>query len=99
MRLTTQQRQMIRRFAAQLAGHNCRIRLFGSRLDDSARGGDVDLILECSEPVADPADLSSRLAALISRALHGRKVDVIVSAPNLRRLPIHELASEQGETL
>ena len=75
------------------------MRLFGSRLDDSARGGDLDLMLELPEPVANPALLAARLSAQVSRLMHGRKVDVLLSAPNLMRLPIHDMAFKEGKLL
>jgi len=55
MRLTPSQIQGIRRIPRRLAGEQAGIRVFGSRLDDRARGGDLDLLLELPEPVANPA--------------------------------------------
>jgi uncharacterized protein len=70
--------------------------LFGSRVRDEARGGDVDLLLEVDSEVAEPALLAARLAAKVSRSMHGRKVDVLIKAPNLLHLPIHTIALAQG---
>ena len=75
------------------------MRVFGSRLDDAARGGDLDLMLELSEPVDNPALMAAQMAARVSRIMNGRKVDVLLSAPNLMRLPIHDLAFKEGELL
>lgn len=96
MRLTPEQIALIRTAAAQLAGSAARVWLFGSRVRDDARGGDVDLMLELNEEVAEPAQLSARLAARVSRAMHGRKVDVLIKAPNLLTLPIHAVALAEG---
>lgn len=96
MRLTAEQIAIIRASVAQLAGDAAHVWLFGSRVHDDARGGDVDLLLELDEAVAEPAQLSARLSTLISRAMHGRKVDVLIKAPNLKRLPIHAIALEEG---
>jgi predicted nucleotidyltransferase len=89
----------LKRMAAEMAGPTARLRLFGSRLDDAARGGDVDLLLELAEPVAEPALLVARFAARASRLMQGRKVDVVLSAPNLRRQAIHEQAARSGVLL
>jgi predicted nucleotidyltransferase len=86
-------------YAHEIAGEQARVRVFGSRLDDTARGGDLDLLLETPEPVANPALVAARLSARVSRLMHGRKVDVIVAAPNLKRLPIHDVASREGQLL
>ena len=96
MRITPDQIVAIRKGVSQLAGDAARIWLFGSRVHDEARGGDVDLLLELDEAVAEPAQLSARLAAHVSRAMYGRKVDVVIKAPNLQLLPIHRIALAEG---
>ena len=96
MRLTDMQIQTIRQLAQQIVGANATVRVFGSRLDDTARGGDLDLMLELSEPVGNPALMAAQMSAQVSRAMHGRKVDVLLSAPNLIRLPIHDVAFKEG---
>ena len=75
------------------------MRVFGSRIDDTQQGGDLDLMLELPEPVENPAFLAAQLAAKVSRLMNGRKVDVLLSAPNLMRLPIHDVAFKEGVIL
>jgi predicted nucleotidyltransferase len=99
MRLTPAQVEAIRHSAALLAGDAARVWLFGSRVHDDARGGDVDLLLELDDPVAEPAQLTARLATQVSRVMHGRKVDVLIKAPNLQHLPIHTIALAEGVRL
>jgi predicted nucleotidyltransferase len=99
MRLTDHQIRIIRQLARQVAGEETHVRVFGSRLDDAAQGGDIDLMLELPEPVDNPALMAARMAAQVSRAMHGRKVDVLLSAPNLMRLPIHDIAFKEGQLL
>jgi predicted nucleotidyltransferase len=99
MRLTDDQIQTIRHLALQVAGAQCCVRVFGSRLDDAAHGGDLDLMLELQEPIDNPALMAAQMSARVSRAMHGRKVDVLLSAPNLMRLPIHEMAFNEGKIL
>lgn len=99
MRLTDDQVETIRQLALQVAGAQSRVRVFGSRLDDAAHGGDLDLMLELNEPIDNPALMAAQMSARVSRAMHGRKVDVLLSAPNLMRLPIHEMAFKEGKLL
>jgi predicted nucleotidyltransferase len=99
MRITPEQVAVIRSNAALLAGGDARVWLSGSRVDDESRGGDVDLLLELDAPVEEPAQLAARLAAKVSRAMNGRKVDVLIKAPNLRLLPIHTVALTEGVRL
>jgi len=96
MRISPQQVNHIRQSVAALAGDSARVWLFGSRVRDDARGGDVDLLLEIDESVPEPAALAAQLSTRISRGLYGRKVDVLLTAPNLARLPIHSLALAEG---
>lgn len=99
VRLGAEQVEAIRRTVREIAGGKARVKLFGSRLDDAARGGDVDLLVELPEPVDEPVALAVRLEARLSRVLGGRKVDVILDAPNLPRAPIREIARRTGREL
>jgi hypothetical protein len=51
---------------------------------------------ELDKAVTEPAQLSARLAARVSRAMYGRKVDVLIKAPNLLLQPIHAIALAEG---
>ncbi len=99
MRLSQSDIDAIKSVVAEICGERAVVRLFGSRLDDSAKGGDIDLMVELKEPVEHPARLSAWLSVKIMRATQGRKVDVILWAPNLEELPIHRIAREQGVIL
>lgn len=99
MRLTHRQATEIVRLARQITELPVDVCVFGSRLNDWAKGGDLDLMVELPEPEANPALLAARLAAKVSRLMDGRKVDVLLSAPNLMRLPIHEVALREGRKL
>ena len=137
MRLTAHQTQANRQLTQQMGRAQTRVRVYGSRLDHSARSGEVDLMLEQPAPVDNPARMATRMTARVSRAMRGRKVDVLMieparfirdsvrpepcrstalrlgtgrtgirvdscrsnSAPNLKRLPIHNIAFEEGQLL
>jgi len=99
MRLSDKQIEAIRQLAREHAGQSARVRVFGSRLDDAAHGGDLDLMLEFTEAVDKPALIAAKMSALVSRIMHGRKVDVLLSAPNLMYLPIHDIAFREGKLL
>ena len=76
-------------------GPKARIWLFGSRVDDSRRGGDVDLYVE----PATPPGLAERLRckSAIADALD-LDVDLIVQQPG-RDLPIYRIAKHSGVAL
>ena len=46
MRLTKQQSTLITQTVIRLAGAESAVYLFGSRLNDHAKGGDIDLLIE-----------------------------------------------------
>ncbi len=62
MRLSTAQTRLIVQCVHQQFGADARVMLFGSRLDDTARGGDVDLLVESDAP----ATLRQRALATIA---------------------------------
>ncbi len=99
MRLTPLQRQCILQVIRQSLGGDAKVWLFGSRVDDALQGGDIDLMLEFTDPVDEPALIAAQVSARVSRAMQGRKVDVLLSAPNLMRLPIHDIAFKEGQLL
>ncbi|PKY10189.1 DNA polymerase III subunit beta [Acidithiobacillus marinus] len=96
MRLSPEQVAIIRQATAESFGPGARVWLFGSRVDDSKRGGDVDIMVESGSPIDAPAFLAANLSARLQRRMHGRKVDVLLLAPNLRHLPIHDIAKSEG---
>ena len=99
MRLDSQHIAAIKQLAVEQFGAGVRVRLFGSRVNDAARGGDVDLLVELDARVAEPGVASARFSVRVSRVMNGRKVDVVLAAPNLMRLPIHDVARRDGELL
>lgn len=82
--------------ARDLAGDDARVRLFGSRLRDDLRGGDVDLLVECPRPVDRPVWLAARIAARLQRSLGERKIDVLVVDPQTVLQPVHRSALNEG---
>lgn len=96
MRLSPADRENIVQVTTQVAGRLANVRLFGSRANDALRGGDIDLLVSLPQPIEHPALLSATLAARLERALGGRKVDVVLQAPNLAEQPIHRIALAEG---
>jgi predicted nucleotidyltransferase len=99
MRLTPAQIHTIKSTAQAVLGDDVQVTLFGSRVDDDEKGGDVDLMVEVPQAIDQPAVLAARMASRVSRSMHGRKVDVLLKAPNLQEQAIHRIASQQGVRL
>lgn len=82
-----------------LAGPDATVKLFGSRLDDAARGGGIDLLVECERLVAEPVGLACRITARLQRTLGDRKIDVLVIDPETPLDPVHRAARLHGVAL
>lgn len=96
MRLTQQTRQIIRNTVAEIFGLEARVKLFGSRLDDKARGGDIDLLVELPAITAEVERKTVQLAARLQLRLGDQPIDILVIDPSTQWQSIHEHASETG---
>lgn len=94
MRLTESERQIIEQ-AIQLFDNKARIILFGSRADDTARGGDIDLLI-ISERISS-ADLSE-IRWRLWKQLGEQKIDLVLSRDQLADA-FARAAFEQGVEL
>lgn len=99
MRLSEPDARRIRRAVSDIFGPQARVRLFGSRVDDAARGGDIDLFVEAAAPASDRLEKTLQLEARLLRELGERRVDVVVHDPDMPLQPIHEEALQQGVAL
>ena len=99
MRLSPDQTRAIVAATRDLAGADARVRLFGSRLNDDERGGDIDLLVECLQPVARPVWLAAQIVARLQRLLGERRIDVLVVDPATALQPVHRVAQAQGVVL
>ena len=92
MRLTNDEIAKIRAVVRQTLGERARVSVFGSRTDDSARGGDLDLLVEADRALANRAAAASRLEAELQLALGDQKIDVILIDPTVRQGALHASA-------
>ncbi|MGH8586614.1 MAG: nucleotidyltransferase domain-containing protein [Gammaproteobacteria bacterium] len=99
MRLTDTQVRIIKTHPAECFGSNAKIWLFGSRVDDDARGGDIDLYVELSEPINDAAWRALRFNGALQQAFGAQRIDVLTRSPSEPLKPIHEMAKRTGVAL
>ena len=102
MRLTSQQRHAI-----EQAAHDCfisgtSVRLFGSRLDEERRGGDIDLLVETPIRLS-PRDLveqRNRFLTQLYRHLGEQKIDVLIVPTDLPdERPVIQSARRDGRVI
>lgn len=90
---------MIRSAITDTFGAGAGAWLFGSRVDDSKRGGDIDLLISpCPGGVEQLFFKKIRLLARLERELGERKVDIVIETPGDTR-PIVAIAHATGVKL
>jgi predicted nucleotidyltransferase len=96
MRLTPDQIQIIQSVVHEFAGKDAKAWLFGSRLDKNRRGGDVDLLVQCSPEIGilQRARIKNRLETRL-----GLPVDVLSAAQDGAIAPFARIALAQGARL
>lgn len=77
MRLTEHQKISIVENAKTVFGENAKIYLFGSRVDDNKRGGDIDIFIECDKQKNSYENRRDYIAKLY-RAIGEQKIDVVL---------------------
>lgn len=96
MRITPQTADIIRATVKEILGESAVVSLFGSRADDNARGGDIDLFIQTEAPVAHRASAAARVVAALQMRLGDQKIDVVLVDPTTPPQPIHEVARKTG---
>ncbi len=98
MRLTAHQQATVRDTVAETFGPDAQVRLFGSRVDDSKRGGDIDLLVSTTQ--SDVVTLMRAEIALLTKLqmrLGEQKIDVLLDYPARKvRPPIFGIALQTG---
>lgn len=101
MRLSPIQKQAICESALRYFGKEAQIWLFGSRVDDTRKGGDIDLYIETPAHNAEEL-ITAKLQFL--RELHKKigeqKIDIVLHrAGTSVDLPIYRIAKQTGVRL
>ena len=96
MRLTQNEIDRIRSTASRIYGEDVRVYLFGSRTDDSARGGDIDLLID--SPSAERMTFDNKITFLVEvkKAIGDRKIDVLYNKAELQDEPVIVHAKRTG---
>ena len=81
MRLSAIERHAVESASREALPVGTRVLLFGSRLDDERRGGDIDLLVELPAPLSadDTVNRRTRFTARLYRLLEERRIDVVMT--------------------
>jgi predicted nucleotidyltransferase len=86
MRLTERERLAIVDETVACFGPKARPFLFGSRVDDGRRGGDIDLLVRTAEkPSGDLFHRKIQFLAHLKSRIGDQRIDVVVAAPDDER--------------
>ena len=100
MRLTDYEIAHIKQVIATHFGPDARVRLFGSRVDQDRRGGDIDLLVESS--LSDYEAFRAKVESLtdLHLALGEQKIDLVVCSFHEENTPaVVETARREGVQL
>ncbi len=95
MRLEGYEVAAIKAAARQVFGADAIVRLFGSRVDDTRRGGDIDLHIETGRPI-DIWQVKDDFLERLFERIDEQRVDVIVTARGTPPRPIEAIAYRDG---
>lgn len=93
MRLTAEQITVILETTHAVAGKGSDVWLFGSRLDDTRHGGDIDLLIESSPPIG--LLQRARIKTLLEQKIQ-LPVDVVSMSPCGPFSPFVTIAKRQA---
>ena len=96
MRLTDTQRATIREEVLRHFGDGARVLLFGSRVRDDARGGDIDLYLEADGSVEETLARELKLYAALQRRLGEQRIDIVIHRRDAPLRAIDRVARQTG---
>lgn len=89
------EREVIAAEAKRCFGSNARVTLFGSRVDDNRRGGDIDLLVQGPWQRGEAFTRKLRFLVGVKSRLGDQRIDVLVAQPGDRRAIVAE-AARQG---
>ncbi len=99
MRLSPHDKRRIKELVQRHFGADAEIRVFGSRTDDQARGGDLDLYIETDLPGGPALDAELAFQRELQEAFGEQRLDLTV---HLRGQPLSSFeayARDQGVPL
>jgi len=99
MRLSESTCAIIRSTVQEVFGSEATVKLFGSRINDSARGGDIDLLIELASATTELERKTLQLITRLQMRIGDQPIDVLVLNPSTPRQAIHEHAILTGMTL
>ena len=96
MRLTENERELIKKAFLEIFKDG-KIYVFGSRVDDTKRGGDIDLYLCPTKQYDNERELKRKFQLLLEEYLGEQKIDIVIAKDSSRL--IEQVALRDGVEL
>src|SRR3989337_1047363 len=90
MRITSFEQEIIKSRVRKHFGMNADVYIFGSRVDNNRKGGDIDLYITTDMPASEIIREKISLLVELENALGEQKIDVVINN-RTKRKPIDEI--------
>ena len=97
MRLKKEDIKSIKRITKECFGENSKIYLFGSRVDDNKKGGDIDLYIETDMKV-NIFEKKIKMIGMLHNILGEQKIDIVINNFTSKKY-IYQVAHREGIAL
>jgi len=94
MRLKKENIEVIKILAKKYFGENAKVYLFGSRIDDNKKGGDIDLYIE-TDVKDNIIEKKIKLIGELHKELGEQKIDIVINNFTHNKI-IYQIAKEDG---
>lgn len=98
MRLSDDTKTIIKKLALKHFGDGCKVILFGSRTDDSLRGGDIDLLIE-TDKRGSLFDERGRFLVDLKRLIGDQRIDLVIKNEDSSNQEVIQEAYKTGVVL
>jgi len=88
MRLSTFQRKTIKEVVLSVFGKDSILYLFGSRMDDNKRGGDIDLLISVPGSIENREQKKLEALSKIQLSLGDQKIDMVIAEQGMENPPL-----------
>lgn len=99
MRLSEEQKAIVREIGHDVFGDKVQLALFGSRLNDHLKGGDIDILVKSEHPLPDKVIKMLTMTARLQLRLGDQPIDILVYDPETVISPVYEQALANGELI
>lgn len=98
IRITAYEQKMIKSLVKKHFGGDADVYVFGSRVDENKKGGDIDLYITAEMP--PPEIVRSKISLLVDleKTIGEQKIDIVVNNHSKQK-SIFEIAENQGVKL